>query len=237
MTVTAEIVPPRAPPHEVTLNSDGTCAQGDAELYPVTLWDPTAPALYKVIFHLADDERTLDEVRGYFGMRKIGTAPALDDQNAPAMLCLNNKPIYLRGALYQSYHCDGVYTAREAATLRHDIRFARQMGFDFLRIHIKLDDPLVLFFADTEGILLMQDFPNFGEGGDTALGRRRFEEMLRAGMRRDVNHPSIIAWCICNETWGFGGQTELMKIIGPKPGTKAAERALEKMANTSSFQW
>lgn len=238
LIVTAEIIPPRAPPHEVTLASDGTLAQGDAELYPVTLWDPTDPALYKVIFHLADEEeRPIDEVRGYFGMRKIGTAPAVGDQNAPSMLCLNNKPIYLRGALYQSYHPDGVYTARAAATLRDDIRFARQAGFDFLRIHIKLDDPLVLYYADTEGILLMQDFPNFGEGGDTALGRRRFEEMMRAGFRRDFNHPSIIAWCIFNETWGFGGQTELMKWIWQKPGTPAAERAREKVANTSSFQW
>jgi Glycosyl hydrolases family 2, sugar binding domain/Glycosyl hydrolases family 2, TIM barrel domain/Glycosyl hydrolases family 2 len=238
LIVKAEIVPPRAPPHEIILTRDGTLAQGDAELYPVTLWDPTDPALYKVIFHLADEEeKPVDEVRGYFGMRKIGTAPAIDDKNAPSMLCLNNKPIYLRGALYQSYHPDGVYTAREAATLRNDIRFARQVGFDFLRIHIKLDDPLVLYYADTEGILLMQDFPNFGEGGDTPLGRRRFEEMMRAGFRRDFNHPSIIAWCIFNETWGFGGQTELMKWIWQKPGTPAAARALEKVANTSSFQW
>lgn len=238
LNVTVEIIPPRAPPHEVTLENDGELAEGDAELYPVTLWDPTDPALYKVIFHLTDEERTLDEVRGYFGMRKIGTAPAIDDKDAPAMLCLNNKPIYLRGALYQSYHPDGVYTAREASTLRNDIRFARQVGFDFLRIHIKLDDPLVLYYADTEGILLMQDFPNFGEGGDTPLGRRRFEEMMRAGFRRDFNHPSIIAWCIFNETWGFGGQTELMKLIGKKPGSAAAvHRALDKVANTSSFQW
>ena len=68
------------------------------------------------------------------------------------------------------------------------------------------------------GILLMQDFPNFGEGGDTPLGRRRFEKMMRGGIDRDFNHPSIIAWCLFNETWGFGGQTELMKFIGPENG-------------------
>lgn len=235
--VTVEIIPPHALPHQITLSSDGIFAQGDAEIFPVSLWDPTDPALYKVIFHLEDEERPLDEVRGYFGMRKIGTAPAIDGEDAPAMLCLNNKPIYLRGALYQSYHPDGVYTARDAATLRNDIRFARQVGFDFLRIHIKLDDPLVLYYADTEGILLMQDFPNFGEGGDTPLGRRRFEEMMRAGFRRDFNHPSIIAWCIFNETWGFGGQTELMKLIGQKPADRSLARAIEKIANTPSFQW
>ena len=65
------------------------------------------------------------------------------------------------------------------------------------------------------GMLLMADFPNFGEGGDTPLGRRRFEEMMRDGIKRDFNHPSIFAWCIFNETWGFGGQSEFVDIIYP----------------------
>jgi hypothetical protein len=169
-------------------------------------------------------------------MRKISTTAAADE-NMPAMLCLNNKPIYLRGALYQSYHPDGIYTATDARTLRNDIAFAREAGFDFLRIHIKLDDPILLYYADTLGILVMQDFPNFGEGGDTPLGRKRFEEMLRRGIQRDFNHPSIIAWCLFNETWGFGGQTELMKWIGPDAGKLPPEAWKEKLANEPSFKW
>src|SRR5690606_39233083 len=102
---------------------------------------PGDPKLYNIVLRLRHpDGRVLDEVRSYFGMRKISTAPATDGE-APGMLCLNNKPIYLRGALHQSYYPDGVYTARDASTLRNDIEFARKAGFDFLRIHIKLDDP------------------------------------------------------------------------------------------------
>jgi hypothetical protein len=239
VTAVVDIIPPEAPPHRVTLNpAVAGVASGDAEIYPISLWDPGDPRLYRVVFRLLTDERELDTVRGYFGMRKIGTVPA-SSADAPAMLSLNNKPIYLRGALYQSYHPEGVYTAGDAQTLRDDIAFARDAGFDFLRIHIKLDDPLVLYYADTLGILLMQDFPNFGEGGDTPVGRKRFEEMLRLGMQRDFNHPSIIAWCIFNETWGFGGQTELMKLIAPSSKSSKAEkkRAAEKLANLSSFKW
>jgi hypothetical protein len=237
-TVSVEIIPPQAPPHSIVLSSKEKKAEGNAEIYPVSLWDPGDPKLYRVILRLRDaDENILDVVRGYFGMRKIGTAPAAGDSDAPAMLCLNNKPIYLRGALYQSYHPDGVYTAREAATLRNDIAFARGAGFDFLRIHIKLDDPLLLYYADTLGILLMQDFPNFGEGGDTPTGRRRFEEMMRRGLKRDFNHPAIISWCLFNETWGFGGQTELIKLITPLPADTGDRKAAEKIANTSAFKW
>ena len=60
-------------------------------------------------------------------------------------------------------------------SLKNDIPYAKKFGFNFLRVHIKVDDPLLLYWADRLGIFLMADFPNFGEGGDTALGRRRFE--------------------------------------------------------------
>jgi hypothetical protein len=235
-SVTIEIVPPQARPHKVTLTVLAGVAVGDAEVYPVTLWDPDDPQLYRVTYLLHDEEQEFDAVEGYFGMRKISTIAAVDD-NAPAMLCLNNKPIYLRGALYQCYHCDGIYTATDECTLRNDILFAREAGFDFLRIHIKLEEPLLLYYADTLGILLMQDFPNFGEGGDTPLGRNRFEKMLRGAIERDFNHPAIIAWCLFNETWGFGGQTELMKLIGPGAEKLSREAMKEKLENQSSFKW
>ncbi len=237
MSVVIDIVPPDAKPHRVTLAVLAGVAVGDAEVYPVTLWDPGDPQLYWVTYQLRSDETEFDRVEGYFGMRKISTIAAVDE-NAPAMLCLNNKPIYLRGALYQSYHADGIYTATDARTLRNDIAFARDAGFDFLRVHIKLDDPVFLYYADTLGILLMQDFPNFGEGGDTPLGRKRFEKMMRGGMERDFNHPSIIAWCLFNETWGFGGQTELMKLIGPDAGKEMSAQAIkDKLENQTSFKW
>jgi glycosyl hydrolase family 2 len=258
-TVAVDIVPPLAPPHRLSIPLNRNNGKGDSEIYPVTLWDTSDPQLYQVIFRLLDEEREIDVVRSYFGMRKISSLPTSETE--PAMLCLNNKPIYLRGALYQSYHPAGVYTAPEAKTLCEDIAFAREAGFDFLRIHIKLDDPLVLYYADKLGMLLMQDFPNFGEGGDTPLGRARFETMLRGGIQRDFNHPSIIAWCIFNETWGFGGQTELMKLIGPEATAKRAKnggdrnglpaeplsaadsakldaaKVAAKISNQSAFEW
>lgn len=235
--ISVEIIPPRAPAFSLILDENDGIAVGDAEIHPVVLWDTIDPRLYRLIFRVRNSSGMIvDEVWSYFGMRKISTAPAgLDD--SPAMLCLNNKPIYLRGALYQSYHPDGVYTAREASTLRNDILFALSAGFDFLRIHIKLDDPILLYYADTLGILLMQDFPNFGEGGDTPTGRRRFEEMMREGFKRDFNHPSIISWCIFNETWGFGGQTELIKVITPSLSPVEIREEAAKIANSSSFQW
>jgi hypothetical protein len=180
------------------------------KIEPLFLWDPNTPHLYDVKFTLRSGETTQDVVRSYFGMRKIDFEQS-DDPNVPAQLRLNNLARYLRGALYQSYHPDGVYTASGVDVLKNDIIWAKDFGFNFLRVHIKIDDPLLYYWADKLGMLLMADMPNFGEGGDTPVGRRRWETMMREAIDRDFNHPSIFSWCIFNETWGFGGQVELIK--------------------------
>ncbi len=209
-------------------------------LAPAILWDPNDPKLYRLRLTLIHDAQK-DVVHGYFGVRNLSSRP-VEEAGAPGVLCLNGEPIYVRGALYQSYHPEGVYTAGDTQRLREDILLAKQAGFDLLRIHIKIDDPLLLYYADTLGILLMADFPNFGEGGDTALGRRRFETMMRQAIERDFNHPSIVAWCLFNETWGFGGQAEFVHLINPKwPETGGPPRPVRepgtRTPNLESFHW
>ena len=219
--------PPRnGKPREHALPIRDGVAEGVISVQPLVLWDHHDPQLYHADIKLRRGGEVLDEVRTYFGMRKISAE--LTPEGGPSALALNGRPLYLRGALHQSFYPDGVYTAGDARTLRDDIAYAKRAGFDFLRIHIKIDDPLLLYYADTLGMLLMTDFPNFGEGGDTALGRSRFETMMRAAVERDFNHPSIIAWCMFNETWGFGGQVELMKWLEERhlvtrPATEAGK--------------
>jgi hypothetical protein len=217
----------------------GRTAAETISLGAATLWDPTAPQLYRLKLTLHDGDQS-DIVHSYFGMRSLAAMP-VPEADAPAVLSFNGEPIYLRGALYQSYHPEGVYTAGDVEAIQDDIRCAKRAGFDLLRIHIKVDDPLVLYYADTMGILLMADFPNFGEGGDTEIGRRRYETMLRRTIERDFNHPSIVAWCLFNETWGFGGQTHFVRLINPAsspndnsdPGPEAGK----KLSNEQAYQW
>jgi hypothetical protein len=208
-------------------------AEADIKLATLALWDPNSPHLYPTLLRLRHRDRTLDKIHSYFGVRKVDFEIA-KESGVPTSLRLNGVPRYLRGALYQSYFPDGVYTASSIEILKNDILYAKKFGFNFLRIHIKVDDPLLLYWADRLGILLMADFPNFGEGGDTPLGRQRFEQMMREAIERDFNHPSIFAWCLFNETWGFGGQTgflqELLEASGKGPARIAAapEPAVKK---------
>src|SRR6185503_364540 len=200
-------------------------------LKTVELWDPNSPQLYTVQLQLKRGEQVLDTVRTHFGMRKIDFEVA-GATGVPTALRVNGVPRYLRGALHQSFYPDGVYTASSVDVIKNDIARGKEFGFNFLRIHIKVDDPLLYYWADKLGMLLMADFPNFGEGGDTALGRQRFEQMVREGIERDFNHPSIFAWCLFNETWGFGGQMSFLdKLLAPSPATAAGDEKL--MAETA----
>lgn len=235
------------------------CTEKTIHIKQLFLWNPNEPHLYWVNLRLIEGDRVVDSVRGYFGMRRISHAPT-DDAHAPEILCLNGVARYLRGALHQAYYPEGVYTAGDVERFKEDILYAKKVGFNFLRVHIKLEDPLFLYYADTLGMLVMADFPNFGEGGDTMKGRERYETMMRAAIDRDFNHPCIFAWCLFNETWGFGGQVEFVELFAPTPGKEkkpvskavsaiqsdeprqaadAAEAATAKMKipNQSSHSW
>ena len=217
--VEIEVAPPLRSVQSATVEIRNGKAQHLFKLTSPVLWDPNSPNLYEVVLRLGVSGRVVDTLRSYFGMRKIDFELS-QDSGVPAGLRINGVPRYLRGALYQSYFPEGVYTASSVETLKEDIAWAKRFGFNFLRVHIKVDDPLLLYWADQLGILLMADFPNFGEGGDTPLGRKRFETMMRETIERDFNHPSVFAWCLFNETWGFGGQSSFAdKLHAPEPGT------------------
>lgn len=236
----AEVVTPAGQVSSFAFEVRDGVAEGIIPTRPVMLWDPNNPQLYRLTLTLHDGGRK-DVVHSYFGMRSLSAFPA-QEGGAPATLALNGQPIYIRGALYQSYYPEGVYTAGDVQTLKDDIEYAKRVGFDLLRVHIKVDDPLLLHYADTMGMLLMADIPNFGEGGDTPLGRQRYETTLRQAIKRDFNHPSIVAWCLFNETWGFGGLEGFVDLINPKPiqpGEKPFPKAPgEKIATSqSAFSW
>ncbi len=74
-------------------------------------------------------------------------------------------------------------------------------GIQFLRIHIKAEEPRRLYWADKLGMLIMQDMPSASFQNPSK--RSAWEETMRATVGRDRNHPSIFAWVAFNETWGL----------------------------------
>ena len=164
------------------------------------LWDINDPYLYEVTAALEGKDGTVDAVDSYFGQRKIGvtTLPGTDFP----YVALNNKPLYLQLCLDQSYHPEGFYTFPSDEFMKNEILISKRLGLNGNRIHIKVEVPRKLYWADKLGLLIMADTPNFW-GKPVPEARQDWENCLRAQVERDYNHPSIFAWVNFNETWGL----------------------------------
>jgi hypothetical protein len=129
-------------------------------------------------------------------------------------IALNNKPVYLKLTLDQSYHPEGFYTFPSDAFMREEILRTRSIGLNGQRLHVKVDVPRKLYWADKLGVLIMADVPNSWGNPDAAM-KQEWETALRGMVRRDFNHPSIFSWVLFNEQWG------LLTKNPARPGTEA----------------
>ncbi|RWZ54504.1 glycoside hydrolase family 2 [Halobacillus fulvus] len=156
------------------------------------LWEPDHPHLYDLTVSLVTDEGE-DHKQETFGMRDVSYKEG--------RIYLNGKEIFLRGALDQAFYPDTIYTAPSDEYIQNEIRLAKEMGFNMLRKHIKIEIPRYLYWADRMGLLLWEEPPNYVKW--TKQGQDRFTDDLVSMIERDYNHPSIIVWSLYNEEWGL----------------------------------
>ncbi len=164
------------------------------------LWTPDHPNLYAALVILKQGGEEVDRVKTYFGLRTVEHGPYAESDFGYVLL--NGEPIYLRGALDQSFNPWGIYTAPSDQFLKDDMRLTKEAGFNFLRIHIKVDEPRRLYWADKLGVLLQCDLPSVSSHSSTA--EANWEQTLRDTIARDYSHPAIFSWCDFNEEWGIG---------------------------------
>ena len=157
------------------------------------LWSPADPFLYDLSVHLS----TGDAVKSYFGMRKI--AVGRDDRGVNRLL-LNGKVLFQYGQLDQGWWPDGLYTAPTDAALRFDIETQKQMGFNTIRKHVKVEPARWYYDCDRLGMLVWQDMPS-GDN-NTPDGVANFGGELERVIAALRNHPSIVMWVPFNEGWG-----------------------------------
>jgi hypothetical protein len=104
--------------------------------------------------------------------------------------------------LDQSYHPDGFYTFPSDEFMRDEIVRSKRIGLNVNRIHIKVEIPRKLYWADKLGLLIVADVPNFwGEPDDKA--KKEYMVAMNGMIERDYNHPAIFQWVLFNETWGL----------------------------------
>ena len=178
------------------------------------LWTLDDPYLYDVKCTFGDDV-----VRTYFGLRDIGTA---QNPNGDWYVTLNGQPIYLQMCLDQSYHPEGWYTFPSDEFMKNEILLAKRLGLSGNRVHIKVEVPRKLYWADRLGLLIQADVPCAWGNVTEAMFEEHwkcFEGMLA----RDFNHPCIYQWTLFNETWGLFSNRSLE--MGLASGGKGKRRA------------
>lgn len=167
------------------------------ELVEPQLWSPESPYLYDLEVRLTSPDGAVDTVQSYVGLRQVRT------ENGH--LLLNDKPLYIRGVLDQGYFPEGWYTPLDDEAIRRDVELTLALGFNCARKHQKIEDPRYLYWADQLGLLVWEEMPS-GRIFSNELVTTLTEEWL-AIIRRDRQHPCIIAWVPFNESWGIWNQS------------------------------
>ena len=132
-----------------TSGRSASIAMGDFRL-----WSPEDPYLYDLEVACG-----ADKVICYFGMRKFSVGK---DEKGVSRLMLNNKPYFHNGLLDQGYWSDGLYTAPSDEAMIYDIQTMKDMGFNMLRKHIKVEPLRWYYHCDRLGMLVWQDMINGG---------------------------------------------------------------------------
>ena len=137
---------------EVTLNIP------EAHFFP---WSPDSPFLYDLTVGTTQgEEESFDTVHSYFALRKWSCAP---DAKGVLRFCLNDRPLLLNGLLDQGYWPEGLYTPPSDTAVVHELQTIKELGFNLLRKHAKIEPQRWYYHCDKLGLIVWQDMVNGGE--------------------------------------------------------------------------
>ena len=121
-------------------------------------WSHDSPYLYGVRLTVTRDGKVVDTVEGYTAMRKISIVKD-KSLNAYHRMALNNDPLFQFGPLDQGWWPDGLYTAPTDEALKFDVVKTKELGFNMIRKHIKVEPARWYYWCDVYGMLVWQDMP------------------------------------------------------------------------------
>jgi len=177
-------------------------------------WTCENPHLYPLTIIAGEDK-----VESYFALRTIG----FKNINGVKRVVLNGEPIFMHGLLDQGYYCDGIYLPATPQEYERDVLRMKELGFNMLRKHIKVEPEAFYYACDKHGMLVMQDFVNNGKYNfifdtviPTYISKKRNDTKCELGTKAHqifiqhskelvnhlYNHPCIVAYTIFNEGWG-----------------------------------
>ena len=177
------------------------------------LWSPASPFLYDMEVALVRNGRKVDEVQSYTAMRKFSIGR---DENDIVRLELNNEPLFQFGPLDQGWWPDGLYTAPSDEALAFDVVKTKELGYNMIRKHVKVEPARWYYHCDKLGMIVWQDMPNGDQGPQWQMhnyfngAEKHRSAESEANFRKEWKEiidclysvPSIGVWVPFNEAWG-----------------------------------
>ena len=201
------------------------------------LWSPEDPYLYDFTV-----ETQTDRVDSYFAIRSLESKVV----NGVPRLLLNGEPYFFHGLLDQGYWPDGIFTPASPQCYADDILAMKNLGFNTLRKHIKVEPEEFYYQCDKLGMVVFQDMVNNGDYNflrDTVLPslglqkrrdtnmhsdpatRRQFLQGMEATVNQLKNHPCILYWTIFNEGWGQFDGAQVYRYLQSLDDTRFIDTA------------
>lgn len=226
---------------DAEVNKDVQIAIGEFEA-----WTPDTPHLYDIEVSYAEDK-----VSSYFGMRKFHVEK---DSKGILRFFMNNKPFFFNGLLDQGYWPESLLTQPTDEALKYDILKLKELGYNTIRKHIKVESSRFYYHCDKIGMIVWQDMPNgggdynmvfvthltnqfdwFARGikdnhykifkRDDKEGREQYYRDLEGMIKELYNHPSIAVWVPFNEGWGQFDARKATELIRKLDSTRFVNEA------------
>lgn len=163
------------------------------------LWQPlpaTHHAMYMAVTSLYKDGQLVDQYETPFGIRDIVFDPKRG-------LLVNGKPVRIQG-VNQHHDLGALGAAFNIRAAERQLEILRELGCNAIRLAHNPPAPEWLDLTDRMGFLVINEVYDCWEKGKTPLDFHLifpdwYEADARSFVRRDKNHPSVIAWSFGNE--------------------------------------
>ena len=163
------------------------------------LWGPPPSQkanLYVAVTSLYSNGRPIDEYETQFGIRSLRFDPIKG-------VLVNNKPVRIQG-VNQHHDLGALGAAFNYRAAERQLEILRELGCNAIRMAHNPPAPELLDLTDRMGFLVIDEVFDCWERGKTPLDfhlvfQDWHEADTRSFVRRDRNHPSVIAWSFGNE--------------------------------------
>jgi len=158
----------------------------DITLAQPKLWSPYAPNLYTLNSIVKDGSAAVDEVSTRIGIRRI-------EWSHDGGLVINGSRFKALGVdMHQEMY--GLGNAVPDQSIYYDVKRIKDAGLNFIRGSHYPHDPAFYAACDELGILVLDSQTGWQQFNDTTAFKDNTYQELRDMIRRDRDHPSVVAW-------------------------------------------